>query len=55
MIKYPIKKELKENDRIKSTANRGMNLESMINRTNKFYVAILLSNDSSAPLCVNYI
>jgi len=38
MIKYPIKKELKENDRIKSTANRGMNLESMINRTNEFYL-----------------
>lgn len=38
MIKYPIKKDLKQNTEIKTTANRGMNLESMINRTNEFYL-----------------
>ncbi len=36
MINYPNKKQYKET-KITSTANRGMNFESMINRTNEFY------------------
>lgn len=40
MINYPNKKSTK-NRKITSTANRGMNLEKMINQTNEFY----LNND----------
>ncbi|XMB72451.1 Holliday junction resolvase RecU [Mycoplasmatota bacterium WC30] len=37
MINYPNKKQHKET-KITSSANRGMNFESMINRTNEFYL-----------------
>lgn len=37
MIKYPNKK-IVSNTKISSSANRGMNFESMINRTNEFYL-----------------
>ncbi|MCK5731474.1 MAG: Holliday junction resolvase RecU [Tenericutes bacterium] len=36
MINYPNKKKI-SNQKITSSANRGMNFESMINRTNEFY------------------
>ncbi len=37
MIKYPNKKIVSDR-KITSSANRGMNVESMINRTNEFYL-----------------
>ena len=36
MINYPNKKKI-SNQKISTSANRGMNFESMINRTNEFY------------------
>ncbi len=36
MVNYPNKKKI-SNNKITSSANRGMNFESMINRTNEFY------------------
>jgi len=37
MINYPNKKKI-TNNKITSTANRGMNFETMINQTNEFYL-----------------
>ncbi len=36
MVKYPIKKSV-SNTKLSTSANRGMNLELMINQTNEFY------------------
>lgn len=38
MVNYPNKKKITSVNKVKSSANRGMNFELMINKTNEFYL-----------------